>query len=232
MTNTQQVLEKVRKIIAIGRDSAASEHERDTAMKMAHRLLAKHNLVMADAESHSHSQVEGRVTEQFDYYNYPWVNYILDSVADLFYCVHIRYKLSDKKAIHKFLGTEANAKTSAEMCEYVVRSVAKQAARQYGSATNSDGRAFCYGAMMAIHDRCKAIKAQEAEIVKEDSELSSCTALMVVSMREQHKAANNAEIAKMGCKERKTGRVKAVDADAYSDGHEYGSNIQLNKQVQ
>ena len=52
------ILDRVKKMLAIANDSAASEGECDNALRMAHNTLAKHNLDMADLNAHC--QMEGR----------------------------------------------------------------------------------------------------------------------------------------------------------------------------
>lgn len=45
------ILEKVKKLLALAGNAGATEGERDNALRMAHGLLAKHNLDMADLVS-------------------------------------------------------------------------------------------------------------------------------------------------------------------------------------
>jgi hypothetical protein len=52
------ILEKVKKLLALANDKGATEGERDNALRMAHGMLAKHNLDMSDL--HRHVQHHGR----------------------------------------------------------------------------------------------------------------------------------------------------------------------------
>ncbi len=52
-TDNEKVLDKVRKLLALANNEAASEGERDNAMRMAHKLLTMHQLEMADVDAHT-----------------------------------------------------------------------------------------------------------------------------------------------------------------------------------
>jgi len=59
MSIENKVLERVKKMIALGNDAAATEAERETALRMAYNLLAKYNLSMSDLpEDESHEARE------------------------------------------------------------------------------------------------------------------------------------------------------------------------------
>ena len=54
----EKILDKVKKLLAVANNEAATEGERDNALRMAHNMLAKHNLAMADLDEHN--KLEGR----------------------------------------------------------------------------------------------------------------------------------------------------------------------------
>ena len=80
----ENILNKVKKLLALANDSGASEGERDNALRMAHGLLAKHNLDMLDLTRHM--QVEGREDYMGAGFSMMWCKYISQSIAKLFFC--------------------------------------------------------------------------------------------------------------------------------------------------
>ena len=44
------IIEKIRKLLALANGTGAADQERESALRMAHALLAKHNLSMSDTE--------------------------------------------------------------------------------------------------------------------------------------------------------------------------------------
>jgi hypothetical protein len=58
--STEWVLERVRKLLALGTNAGATEGERDNAMRMAHALLAKYNLDMAQVQMETGEVSEDR----------------------------------------------------------------------------------------------------------------------------------------------------------------------------
>ena len=70
MNPPNPIIEKIKKLLALAADSGATEGERDNAIRMAHGLLAKHNLDMAQVTASQ--QIEGREKYQNDTWGMLW----------------------------------------------------------------------------------------------------------------------------------------------------------------
>jgi len=46
-----KVIDKINKLLALGNNAAAAQNERETALRQAYSLLAKHNLEMNDLKA-------------------------------------------------------------------------------------------------------------------------------------------------------------------------------------
>ena len=82
----EKVLDRVKKMLALGNCSGATDGERDTALKMSFKLLALHNLTMVDVEGHNAEVHEPREAQQATYVVYPWARRMSNQIANLFFC--------------------------------------------------------------------------------------------------------------------------------------------------
>lgn len=72
MADEDRILERVRKMLALANDEAATEGERDNALRMAHNLLMKHQLSMEDVENHAKDKDDPRGHFKGDGWSMPW----------------------------------------------------------------------------------------------------------------------------------------------------------------
>ena len=82
-----KLAEKIRAILAKAEDENGSEEERDTAMRMAQRLLLKHGLTAADVGpgangGRDHQQDEYLTTERAQ----AWKGGLLRALAPVYFC--------------------------------------------------------------------------------------------------------------------------------------------------
>jgi len=61
----EKVIEKIHKILKLGKDASATEGEALNAVALAQRLLAKHNLAMADVESYGERLSDKRAEKEW-----------------------------------------------------------------------------------------------------------------------------------------------------------------------
>jgi hypothetical protein len=157
-----RVMERVRKMLALANDAAATEGERDNAMRMAHATLAKYNLTIGEAER-AGAKPEGRMQGELKMRNRPWRRLIAQAVAGLYFCEVCYMQTGRNNAVMYFVGREANVLTATEMSAYIIESVNKEG-RAY-SNENSDGEnsayyRFCKGAAHRIWQRCTQLRAE------------------------------------------------------------------------
>lgn len=224
----QKVLDKVRKLLAMGQDSRGNEQERETAMRQAYALLARHNLNLDDVGD-GKPQEEERKLVSVSFESYPWARDIANHLAHLFFCRYFYIKpIGGKKGLHFFVGKVSNATTASELAAYVVRSVLRQSSREFGSTTAPAACAFDKGAAAAIGQRCWAMR-REAEGEKH----SESRALVLVDVYKAEDAANEAWLAEhvKNLRQGKDRQRDVRDRAAYASGQAYGSKVSLTNQI-
>lgn len=241
-TEVERVLARVRKLMTLANDKAASAGERDNAIRMAHNTLAKHNLTMSEAEAGGKKPEEERGAQPLAGRNHPWTRTVVHGLAKLFFCEYFYVSLPGSKVIHYFIGKQSNAITAKEMSTFVIKSIDTEAQR-YANQTGGGGtawRSFCKGAAVQVYWRCDAIrkeaekqKAEAAAAAQAAAPASTSTAMVLSSVYAQEEAANKAFIENMGGEPPKVkpDRQKKGDPDAKRAGAVYGDTISLQTQI-
>lgn len=246
-----KVLNRVKKLLALAADSAASEGERDNALRMAHNTLAKHNLSMAQVEATGDlSNNDPRLNAEFDLMaDKDWTRHVANGIGKLFFCQY--FTMNGVKPRHCFVGKSVNVTTATLMTEYVINSIRKEsdkaAKHHFGDCTlnnlfGGDGptrpdaskpvwaEAFCAAAGTVVRQRCiemaNAANAQRAEG-------STGTSLVLGDYYKQELEANNRFIKEvmglnLGIGH---GRQARDVGSARSSGAAFGKGINLSQQV-
>ncbi len=222
--NDAKVLDKVRKLLSLANNAGATEGERDNAMRMAHALLAKHNLSEDDLDVK-----ENRVKEQLNTYGSPWARSIAASIARLYFCKYFYSK--GKSVIHNFVGKESNAVTASLMTNYVIKSALKEAGKKCKEEgmSHSFKTSFLIGTANAVRDRVDQMIAAQANDVHTKGNGTEITLASVYKTEAEENAAWVSEhVGGLS-----TGRTKrsSVRSDGYSAGQAYGATVGLNTQV-
>ena len=225
MSIENKVLERVKKMIALGNDSAATEAERETALRMAYNLLAKYNLSISDLPSEQDN--EAREWQDVVISADRWARSLAQAVAKLFFC---RYFYSGTgtsgKDKHCFVGRQSNVITARYMSEFLIKSVKREATGRYKSPTSPQGRSFCVGTVDSIRKRVE-------EMIKTDTESTPGTALVLASLHQREADANSKWLEQAGLfpTPSKARADNSLRASAFYDGREYGKTVSLNQQV-
>jgi hypothetical protein len=237
--NMERVVARVRKMIALSKDAAATEGERDNAMRAAYATLTKYNLSLALLEDDKQSKQEGekRVTDKHFGRGYPWAKTASQAVAGLFFCgyFYIRGKHADR-CTHYYVGRESNAITAKEIADYVVESIVHEANTRRVKECRpwSWWTSFCKGATAAVVSRCYELRAQ-AERTQQASQQTSNTpgtALVLASFYKSEKEANDLVLASYGVVTSKSRERRSVVAEGYASGQSFGSNVSLHRQIE
>jgi hypothetical protein len=227
---TQRALLRVRKMLALANDAAASEGERDNALRMAHATLAKYNLSVTDAK-----QATGPGERRKDVWqsrSRPWIITCTHAVAELFFCEYFIIRRGNNVS-HYFIGREANTVTAMEIAAYVTTSILKEA-RRASAGDETFISSFCKGAAHRVYYRCQELRREaEEESRRAAQPKSTGTALVLASVYAQERDANLALMEQLGIRLRKGGksRERGSQGDAYRAGHEYGGRVSLHRQV-
>lgn len=233
-----RVLERVRKLLALAENAAASEGERDNALRMAYNTLAKHNLDIADARTADVS-MDPRGEHHMDLVGYPYVRSICSIIAGLFFCDYYYTQRHGKQVRHSFVGRTSNAVTAAELSQHVINSVFKEMRQRYGSTSTAETRAFAIGVVNKLRRRVHDIKAAQVE-EQRAAEAPAATAgsasraLMLVDLYASEALANAAYIEQLYGKLRVTkgsAPVTREHADSYAAGQALGSRIGLSPSI-
>lgn len=223
------IIDKIRKLLALANGEGAAEQERDSALRMAHALLAKHNLSMSDTEQ----KQEARNESTLEYCFHAWARGMAMDIAKLYFCEYFVMHLHNGGR-HYFVGLESNVITSQEMFKFVASSIMKEARKATKAAGESGSfeRSFCKGAAVAVRARCCEIR-QSAQ--KEDSEQAAPTtgtSLVLASLYKREHDANMAMIEKTHTLREKADRQHGARADAHRAGAAFGKTIPLNRQLE
>lgn len=221
---TDKIIDRIKKMLALANDLAATEGERDNALRMAYATMAKHNIDMATVDA------KGREEERINFpnqsFSWVWAKQINHIIGDLFFCkCYYHEKINGTQVVYHFIGKESNAMTAAVMADYIVKSILKQARKMYKDNTCPETRSFAVGATHALHDRVAEIKASQAQT---SEQATPGTALVLASLYDTEQSAN--ALMMPGVKHMKA-RVAKVRFDAYGAGHEFGKNINLSSQI-
>ncbi len=217
----EKILTRIRKMMAIANDSAATEHERDTALQMSYRLLAKHNLTMLQVDQ---STSEPRDNYKTEGWSQLWAKQICLITSDLFFCsYYYGNKINATKCVHHFVGLESNATTAMLMSAYIINSILKECRARYTHNLAPESRSFALGCARRLRVRVNALIAEEQQANVPG------TALALINLYKSEKDANEALLPD-NLKPSKGGK-STVKALAYEAGKEFGNKINLSKQV-
>ena len=222
----ERILDKVKKMLAIANNSAATEGERDNALRMAHALLAKHNLSMENV--HEREAMEGRETLDIETFRMRWARVVCNGVAKLFFCKYYSgEKLNATKGKHYFVGKQSNAITATLISSYVINSILKECRNRWQHNLAPESRSFCIGAADKLRDRIEEMmKGNDIEGVSAEN------AVVLYNIYQAELDANEIFIKAAGTNlVTKKARQQEVDLRYYAQGKEFGDRINLNGQV-
>ncbi len=140
-----KILEKIKKLFALGADNI-NKHESESAMKMARKLLDKHNLSVYDLKEKDDVSVKIE-----DNVNMPWIRIIYGSIARLYDTEYILDKNS-KPAQHLLIGTESNRVTASIVIDFVINEIR--------DCSIGMGNGYRNSAAFAIKDKVDKIVAE------------------------------------------------------------------------
>lgn len=218
------IIEKIKKLLALADNSGATEGERDNALRMAHGLLAKHNLDMAEVIASQ--QCEGREKHMNETWGMLWCRVLSLHVSKLFFCrYYYGAKVNGTRSQHFFVGKASNVVTAALMADYLIHSILKECRSRGWHNLSPQTRSFATGAARIIGERVTALMQNpEGE--------ATGTGLMVQSLYKTEAEANAAFLRESGTKlTTKTTRTSGLDNRAYAAGQDYGSSVGLGVQV-
>lgn len=240
---TQKVIDRIRKMLALANDAGASEGERDNAMRMAHNTMVKFNIDAAMVEqANPTASKEPRVEKGFSFYGRPWARNVAHNVGRLFFCSYLsRSEYKTKNAVHLFIGRESNVVTAGEIARYVVESIMKEGKRRQREnfGDNDWFRSFCWGASNSILRRVNEMIAESTKPTVEklsgpapETTITRSMALVLVNRYKSEHDENQSLIKTLHPKMGKARTGKGIGSfEGRQQGTEFGKTVSLNRQI-
>ncbi len=246
MKDTNRIMERVRKMLALANSTSFPE-EAATALRMVEKLLAKHNLSMAEVKVHTDKQDNGNTSGggkvgETDFVNRngrPWMRRMYYHCAHLYGCEYLYQRRWGGKTAQIFIGKPHNIAVAKEMGDYLIKSIrrlSRAAKRQqldeFGFVPEKFVTSFSVGAASEVgHRISKLIKerkgASEAEPAKGKADESTALAVVMTNELQQARDFMDKNIATV----KKNSRQTSVNHSAYSQGIAAGKGIGLNTQI-
>lgn len=225
MTNKANIIEKIKKMMAMINDNATgSEEERDTALQMVQKLLVKHRIEISEIE-----ETTNGITEQtVKLFNSQFSRIIFAAISRMNFCKMYYRKIVGKPtyANFTFIGKEHEILATIELCKTILFSVNKEARK--GAKLNPNDksyvRSFENSASLRISNRIDDI------IEKSKNNNETGNALTVISAYDNaviecdnYLMENNVKI-----NIKKSRNIKVNSYNGYHDGDNFGKNVNLN----
>lgn len=221
--SNEKIIEKVKKLFALGTNAAASDGERDNSLRMAYAILAKHNLTEDDLETE-----ESREKIEFPCYSNAYARSVVHSIARLFFCKY--YYKTGNITTHTIVGKTSNAVTAQLLAQYVVKSIEKEALNLIRDGYSSTyANSFKKGVSLTISRRVtEMINIQSTDTFTK----SNGTSIVLKSIYESEDRYNDDFIKSFGTRLiEKDARSTRVIGSAYNNGKEFGNGISLNVSI-
>lgn len=229
---TDEVIAKVKKLLALAANEGATPAEAERAAVQAKALLRKYELDMADVmmkkmESddpmvEEYLQVNPTAYGKNQLATLPiWIRFILTGVT-----IYTRTRVFIAKNNNvMFAGMEHDVMMAKHLTQYLVDATYSQATKDSSAASKSDRSAFRYGMSSELQRRLKQLRREEDVAAEQEAKTSTGTSLMVIDQKRDQLLDQ-----KYGAL--KTKKVKrSFQTSAYDAGRQAGQRQSLNRQL-
>lgn len=209
-----RIISKVAKLLAMAKHSASNEQEAATALRQAEAMMRKHDVRMAELNTHAAQTSDDMVRADTDESrNSRWVWTLAWAASYL--CDVMPTK---RRGVVQFCGTPHDTEVAGMYFDYLV-SVTERLAKKF-EGTRSQRNAFKIGCAFAIAGKAKAIQNERQEDLRK---ASSGKDLVIVK--------RDLITKKFGLAYSKPRAYTINDGGAYHAGKRAGSGVSLNTQV-
>lgn len=235
----EQVLEKVRKLLALA--TSSNEHEAVLAAERAHSMLVAHNLSLRDVEKDKGHTTNFAIDDELVTDSYPWRRQIAANVAQLYFCKYFYWPRKEGNTTydtHCFAGEDHNISVAKMMFQYLhttVDRLAREGARKVPQKQRSPYRvSFRHAATMRLCTRIgERIQAARAGTAKTEAGTTlPALASMYDQVQNQLKDFLEKEVGGFQQKKRRKPRKSSQSLLGMIDGSKAGDEIGLDAQVQ
>jgi len=206
--SNERLIEKIKKLFALADNAGATSNEAETAMRMANKLLDKHNLSMGDLKTND--------VVFFSYIEFkpnPWIRITCASIARLYDCTVIH---SPGRKELTIFGTEANRVTAMIVISDLVHQIERDCVGK--------GNAFRNGAASSLSATCQRLIRERRN---DKEEIMPGTGLVPVDLMDKMKQDVDDFIsAAVGETTSKRSTAKTSHA-----GYEYGKGLNPNARI-
>lgn len=229
---SDDLMGKLKKILALAGEQNPNAHQRDAAMQKALELLQKHNLTLEQVQGFETGPKAVSHTD-YDFGKLdPWVRALINGTTKLYYCDWYKTKFTmggDWRPV--FIGTPENIAVCKDITKWLMESIRNEAKRVYKGDRFAQ-RSFCIGAAQMIQERVREMRKVEkeaAERARNNKEPGS--SLMVLDDMRNKLQQLNQEAMKGLKLTRSAARKSTYDATAGERGRQYAGGLNLGRQI-
>lgn len=226
----EKILVRVKKMMAIAADPRAHDGDRENALRMAHNILKKYNLDMADVSAVKDGgrytpETRSQVVVELD--GRDWARGLCSEMARMNFCGMMytpkrvmkngQWVLS-KRFDYCFIGTKANAITASLFAKEFVESTYKEYSRLKKPKGRAYARSFAMGVWTILYQRITDMLTEDRLEPKMENIL-------------QIEETLNKEVVTALSKPAAPRKRKDVDLDGFLAGKEHGGKLPLARRV-
>lgn len=218
------IISKIQKILALGR-RGGTEAEADTAMKLAHEFLAKHNLSMENVDGQEVEE-ENYVTDTGDEAtkNNSWKDLIFASISELYFCDYFKQQRVHGKYRHAIIGKQSNIAIVKTITHYIIKTGEKLSLEYHNESKWRES--FRRGFSHRIAERVKHEIARAKNNELTDSDTGMALILHPLYNRVENEIEQYKKDVGLRLTSRKA-RSRLVIAEAYRNGQSAGETVSL-----
>lgn len=233
MTYREDIKNRVRKLLRLAEDDAATEGEIDNALRMARRLMIKHQFDQKDVAADDADRFAG-------FHNVRtytigrgltlWEHNLAFVFVDLIGTVRCLYG----KGMIDIIGPRDDADLVGDLFRDFADNISHQARLKWGGAVRGDGRCYCEGFVQAMCESLQRIQAAERIQVEAHTPTGAFVERALVVMADKRDEVDEF-LDSLGFHRRRhqmKGQRKVWNRGAYDDGQAEGEQVDLKASVE
>jgi hypothetical protein len=177
-----KIVSTIRALLArASKEHNSNEHERNAALRHAHRLMEEHAISMLEVSQEELGSID---REQMNIGISDWKRSVVGIIASLYGCA-VCWPTNEKSKHFGdvyIYGRDNNRATVQVISEFVIDSIEREwhAYKERSTRTDLDKNSFCIGALYGVRDTVISLRKARAEFAYEGS-----TALAVIDQYEK-----------------------------------------------
>lgn len=222
-----KIVDKITKLLAVANCGGASENERETAMRQAYSMMAKHNMSIESINQEKNP----REIQFQEGHGMAWARVIASAVAKLFFCSYVRGSSRKvNQCVHMFVGKRSNAIVAKDLATFLINSTFREGSRRMKAEGGAKPYAwrmdFGKGVSVSITVRCADLRAQkEAEF---GTPSATGTGIVLANYYALENEANKKFMEDaMNVKYNKNRSREVNNHNAFNSGREFGNSLPL-----